>query len=162
MYSSYGRYNADAGVWMIIAAVLAVVGGIALYFTFLKKSNDGKFKGFAGWMYDFLTFKKMLIENLLRILYLICALFISLSSFAIIGESFLGFIIYLVFGNLIVRIIYEFSLILLVICRNTTDINTKLGNKCCKKEEAKVEIKPEIKPEPVQQVVEQTNTESEQ
>ena len=56
----------------IIAIVLAVVGGIALHFTFLKKSNNGKFKGFWGWMYDFLTFKKMLIENLLKILYLIC------------------------------------------------------------------------------------------
>ena len=140
MYSSYGRYGADAGIWLIISAVLAVVGGFVLYFTFLKKSNDGKFKGFAGWMYDFLTFKKMLIENLLRILYLICALFVTLASFASIGSSFLGFIITLVFGNLLIRIIYEFSLILLVICRNTTDINAKLGGKCCKSEDKKVEV----------------------
>ena len=69
--------NGEAGIWVIISAVLAVVGGFVLYFTFLKKTNEGKFTGFKGWMYDFLTFKKMLIENVLRVLYLICALFIK-------------------------------------------------------------------------------------
>ena len=134
------RGGTEAGIWVVISAVLAVIGGILLYFTFLKKSNDGKFKGFAGWMYDFLTFKKMLIENLLKVLYLICSLFVTLASFAEIGTSFLGFFITLVFGNLLIRIVYEFSLILLVICRNTTDINTKLSAKCCKPEEKKVQV----------------------
>lgn len=127
-YNSIGS-SADAGIWTIISAVVAVIGGIILYFTFLKKSNEGKFKGFAGWMYEFLSFKKMLIENILKILYLICALFITLVSFATIGESFLGFVVILLGGNLLVRIVYEFSLVMLVICRNTTDINNKLGKK---------------------------------
>ena len=128
MYSSAN----DAGIWLIISAVLAVVGGIVLYFTFLKKSNDGKFSGFLGWMYDFLTFKKMLIENLLKVLYLIVAIFITLGSFAIIGQSFLGFLVTLVGGNLVARIVYEFLLVALVICRNTTDINDKLTVKANK------------------------------
>lgn len=127
-YDDYYMYSSanDAGIWLIISAVLAVVGGIVLYFTFLKKSNDGKFSGFLGWMYDFLTFKKMLIENLLKVLYLIVAIFITLGSFAIIGQSFLGFLVTLVGGNLVARIVYEFLLVALVICRNTTDINDKL------------------------------------
>ena len=153
MYNSYTRSNAEAGIWMIIAAVIAVIGGIVLYFTFLKKSNDGKFKGFLGWMYEFLSFKKMLIENLLRVLYLICALFITLGSFGVIGQSFLSFLVILIGGNLLIRVAYEFSLILLVICRNTTDINTKLGSKCCKNEEKKVEVvqeKVEVNSENVQ------------
>lgn len=126
--------STDAGIWVIISAVVAVIGGFVLYFTFLKKSNEGKFKGFLGWMYDFLTFKKMLIENLLRTLYLIFAIFITLASFAVIGQSFLSFIVMLLGGNLVVRITYEFALILLVICRNTTDINSKLSGKCEKEE----------------------------
>lgn len=112
-------------VWLIIAAVLAIVGGIVLYFTFLNKKNDGKFKGFLGWLHDFLTFKKMFIENLLKVTYLILSIFITLSSFA--AGSFLGFIFTLILGNLAVRVIYEFSLVLLVICRNTTEINKKLS-----------------------------------
>lgn len=129
----------EAMIWMIVSIVLAVVGGIALHFTFLRKSNNGKFKGFWGWMYDFLTFKKMLIENLLKILYLICTIFVTLFSFAAIGQSFLMFLAILVLGNLSVRIIYEFSLIMLVICRNTTEINSKLNTKVEKKIEEVLE-----------------------
>ena len=117
---------ADISVWLIISVVLAIVGGLLVYFLFLSKKNEGKFKGFVGWLYDFLSFKKMFMEALLKITYLIVAIYITLSSFAIIGTSFIGFIVYLVVGNLIARLVYEFSLILLVICRNTTEINKSL------------------------------------
>ena len=120
---------ADISVWLIISVVLAIVGGLLVYFLFLSKKNEGKFKGFVGWLYDFLSFKKMFMEALLKITYLIVAIYITLSSFAIIGTSFIGFLVYLIVGNLIARIVYEFSLILLVICRNTTEINKSLkGN----------------------------------
>ena len=123
-------------IWVVISAILAVIGGIVLYFTFLSKKNEGKFTGFLGWMYDFLTFKKMMIENLLKILYLIATIFITLGSFALISTSFIAFLMTLVFGNIAARVGYELFLVTLVICRNTTDINKKLGNKeVTKKEE---------------------------
>ena len=100
-----------------------------MYFTFLKKDNEGKYTGFLGWMYDFLTFKKLTIENVLKILYLICAIFVTLSSFATISTSFIAFLVYLVVGNLVVRIAYELILVRLIICRNTTEINKKLDKK---------------------------------
>ena len=136
MYSSsYSRSllnsssAANSSIWIIVSLVLAVVGGILIYFLFLSKKNEGKFKGFVGWLYDFLSFKKMFMETLLKITYLIFALYITLSSFAFIGTNFLVFLAYLIIGNVVVRIIYEFSLLLLVICRNTTDINKKLSKK---------------------------------
>ncbi len=131
MYSSRSLFNISGAigstVWIILSLILAIVGGILIYFLFLNKKNEGKFKGFLGWLYDFLSFKKMFLEALLKITYLIVAIYITLSSFAIIGDSFLGFLLQLVLGNVIARVVYEFSLILLVICRNTTEIakNTK-------------------------------------
>ncbi len=131
MNSIFGASSASSGnsVWIIISAVVAVIGGIVLYFTFLAKKNEGKYTGFLGWMYDFLTFKKMVIENILKIIYLIAASFITLASFAIISSSFLSFILVLVIGNLITRIMYELFLVVLIICRNTTDISKKLDKK---------------------------------
>lgn len=123
----YSMRGAELGVWGIISAVIAVIGGFVLYFTFLSKSNEGKFTGWKGWMYDFLTFKKMVIENILKIVYLILAIFITLSSLGVISESFLGFLAYLIVGNLVLRVIYELSLVILIICRNTTEINKKLS-----------------------------------
>lgn len=124
--STPSLFSEGNAVWVIISLVLAVVGGIVLYFTFLSKKNEGNYTGFLGWMYDFLTFKKMVIENILKILYLIIAMFITLSSFSVISTSFLAFIVYLVVGNLIARIGYELFLVVLIICRNTTEISKKL------------------------------------
>ena len=119
----------NSSVWLIVSIILAVVGGILIYFLFLSKKNEGKFKGFVGWLYDFLSFKKMFMEALLKITYLIVALYITLSSFALIGVNFWAFLGTLIIGNVVARLIYEFSLLLLVICRNTTEINKKLSKK---------------------------------
>lgn len=124
-----------SSVWLIVSLILAIVGGILVYFLFLSKKNEGKFTGFLGWLYEFLSFKKMFLETLLKITYLIFAIYITLSSFAIIGDSFLGFLLTLVLGNVIVRVIYEFSLILLVICRSTTEIAKNTSKKSTDKKQ---------------------------
>ena len=136
MYNSYGVSSTildsspkfvASGIWTIVSVILAIIGGIVLYFTFLSKKNEGKFTGFLGWLYDFLTFKKMMIENVLKILYIIVAFFATLSSFGLISISFLAFLLTLVIGNVLTRVIYELLLVKLVICKNTTEINKKLN-----------------------------------
>lgn len=133
MYSSRSLISMSnavgSTVWIVLSLILAIVGGILVYFLFLSKKNEGKFKGFVGWLYDFLSFKKMFLEALLKITYLIVAIYITLSSFALIGTSFLSFLLTLVLGNVIARVVYEFSLILLVICRNTTEIAKNTSKK---------------------------------
>lgn len=126
-----------AAIWMIISAVLAIVGGLVLYFTFLSSKNDGKFKGLLGWMYDFLTFRKMMLESILRIFYLILVIFVTLAGFAM-GNVLVCLLTILV-GNVVVRLVYEFALIMLVICRNTSEISKKLNSKEVKEIE-KVEV----------------------
>ena len=119
-------------IWAIIAAVIALIGGIVLYFTFLKSKNEGKFKGFLGWLYDFLTFRKMMLEALLRICYLILVIYVTLIGFA--AGNILVCLLTILIGNLAIRFVYEFALILLVICRNTSEISRKLNVKEVKEE----------------------------
>lgn len=126
--------------WMLVSVIIAIVAGVAIYFTFLDKKNDGKYKGAKAWWYDFLTFKKLVIEDVLKICYIITALYITLSSFAFISSSFLTFLGVLLVGNLIARIVYELALILVLIWRNTSEINKKL--------KADVSVKEELKAEP--------------
>ena len=78
--SNFGGVAA-AGVWMIVSVILAIIGGIVLYFVVFTKQNEHKFTGTMAWIYDFFTFKKMLLETLLKILYIIVAIYITLSSF---------------------------------------------------------------------------------
>lgn len=134
------------GVWSIIALVIAVIGGIALYFTFLNKKNDGKWTGFLGWLYNTLTFKNMIVETILKILYLVIAIFITLYSLGLIAVNIILALGLLVIGNIILRVCYEFMLLAIITCRNTSDINSKLNKIIPDKKEDK-------------ETVEQTTTE---
>ncbi len=113
-----------AVVWTIIATVIAIIGGITLYFVFLKSKT--KYTGFLAKLQDFLNFKSLVLEDILKITYLILAIFITLNSFGFIASNFLSFIVTLIVGNLVLRISYEISILLIKICRNTSDINKKL------------------------------------
>ena len=130
--SMTGKLAIIGGVCMF----LAIIAGFMLFFWFLSKKNEKKFTGFLGWVYEFLDFKKMLAESILRVTYLIFASYVTLFSFGYllfteggsIGGRLLTFLMFLVFGNAVVRVAYEFMLIALIICRNTTEINNKIGN----------------------------------
>ncbi len=118
--------TASASVWSIIAAVLAVVGGILVVTLFLKKGNKSKLKGFWKWLYDFLNFDVLTLDIILRAFYSAVSIYIVLTSFEMIGISFVLFLVYLIGGLLLVRLIFEMLLMIIKICRNTTEINDKL------------------------------------
>ena len=116
------------GTWLIVSAVLAIVGGIFGYVAFVSKKK-GNYKGFMAWLHDFLNFKTFFVEIVLKVLYMITAIYITLSSFSYIGQSVATFFIMLIFGNIIARIGYEMVLMFLTVVRNTTEINEKLSSK---------------------------------
>ena len=111
-------------VWTIVSVVLALGAGITFYIIFLRSKKP--FKGFLKVMHDFFTFKTLLIDEILKITYMVLAFFITLVSIAYIYPNPLMFLIILVGGNASLRIVYELSILLIKICRNTTEINEKL------------------------------------
>ena len=113
-----GSNNSMNGVvvWTIISAVIAIIGGITLYFVYLKSEN--KFTGFLAKLQDFLNFKSLLIEDILKITYLVLAIFITLNSLGLIAVNIGSFFLTLIVGNLILRISYELSILIIKICKN--------------------------------------------
>ena len=137
--SSYGSTSslygtaAGAGIWGIIALILAIVGGILVYFLFVKAKTEPKGK-FLKWLKDFLSFKVMWIEPILKVVYYMATIFVILYSFTFFGMfnilggmAFLMFLLTLILGPVIIRIVYEASMMFIMIWRNTKDIsdNTK-------------------------------------
>ncbi len=118
-------FNTGSTVWTLVSLILALIGCFVVYFLFVVKKDHPKQK-FVAWLKDFLSFKKMLIEDILKIAYLFFAIFITLGSFALIGTSFLSFLLTLVLGNIIARITFEGILIMIMIWKNTNEINKKL------------------------------------
>ncbi len=118
-----------AGIWLIIASILAIVGGILVYFLFVKAKAEPKNK-FLKWLKDFLSFKVMWIEPILKVVYYIATIFIVLNSFSFLalgGNGVLMWLATLVLGPVILRVLYEATMMFIMIWRNTRDIadNTK-------------------------------------
>ena len=118
-----------AGVWGIIASILAIVGGILVYFLFVKQKTEPKNK-FAKWLKDFLNFKIMWIEVILKIVYYVATIFIVLFSFSFFGMTniygggaILMFFLCLILGPIAVRLAYEAGMMFVMIWRNTQDIS---------------------------------------
>lgn len=128
--SSYNASTITAvSIWMIIALVLAVVGGILVYFLFVKAKKEPKGK-FAKWLKDFLSFKIMWIEAFAKVFYYALTIFAILSSFAFLsmgGAGFLMFLCTLILAPIFIRIGYESFIMFIMVWRNTKDIadNTK-------------------------------------
>lgn len=117
------------GIWMIIAAIISIVGGILLYFLFVKAKEEPKGK-FLKWLKDFLTFKVMWIEPILKVVYYIATIFIILNSFSFLslgGYGVMMWLLTLILGPVILRVAYEATMMFIMIWRNTRDIaeNTK-------------------------------------
>lgn len=108
-------------IWAIVAVIIAVIGGILVHFLFVKGKTEPKGK-FLQWLKDFLAFKIMWLEALLKVFYYISTIFVILFSFALISVSFVAFICTLVLGPIIIRLIYEGTMMFIMIWRNTADI----------------------------------------
>lgn len=124
--ASLSTPSTSMSVWSLISLILAVVGGILVVTLFLKKGNKSKLKGFWKWLYDFLNFDFLTLDVVLRTLYAIVTIYIILSSFDFISQSFALFIGYLISGIIVTRLIFEMMLMIIKICRNTTEINEKM------------------------------------
>ena len=112
-------------IWTIVALILSIIGGILVYFLFIKTNN--KLSDNLKKLRDLLDFRIMLIEPILKIVYLIGTIFIILFSFNFITINFISFLLILIIGPVIIRIVYEASLILVLFWKNTKIIsdNTK-------------------------------------
>lgn len=128
-YDLVAAFGSFGGVWTIIAAVLAIIGGILLYYLFVKAKENPKGK-FLKWLKDFLSFKIMWVEPILKMIYYIGTIFIMLYSFSFLqlgGNGVIMWLITLILGPIFIRLVYELSMMFIMIWRNTRDIaeNTK-------------------------------------
>lgn len=130
-YTTTANVSEGVTIWFAIASILAIVGGILVYFLFIKSKNEPKGK-FAKWFKDFLNFRIMILEPILKILYYILTIGVILMSFGFLGYGGYGvlmFFLSLVLGPVLVRVGYEFTIMFVMIWRNTKDIADNTAKK---------------------------------
>lgn len=127
-YQVAGSVTLDgfAGVWTMIALILSIVGAILLFVLFVNSKTEPKGK-FAKWLKDFLAFRVLWIEPILKMVYYFLTIFCVVGSFAFITTSPVYFLMLLIGGPIVIRLGYELVMIFIGIWRNTREVadNTK-------------------------------------
>ena len=117
-YPSTLSRGINLGTGGIIALILGIILGIIVYFVFVKKDRS-KYEGKAQRLHDVLNFRKLYLESFIKILYVICAIFIAILSIVMLftsgnfGAGLLAFILTLVLGEVITRLLYESAILVL-------------------------------------------------
>ena len=109
----------------ILALIVIIAGGLALYFLLCASRTTTRVQLPSCTMR--LTFRTFYTEKLLRALYCITVVAILVCSVVLLFSNLFGALLVFISGNLIARIVYEFALLLLVLCRNAQEINRKMG-----------------------------------
>ena len=115
-------------IMAVLGLVIGVIGAFVIFFWFMSQKNEHHFTGRLKKAYDFLHFRFYIMEGILKFCYVLMAcicttvgIFLTVSIVAI-GPG----VLLLIAGNLIVRIAYEFLLMLVLACRHLGEINRKM------------------------------------
>lgn len=141
IYDYYGYYETPAtrlmngGIFLIGAAILAVIVGVVLFVTFMSKKHEGKHQGVLEKVYNFLNFNRFYAENIVRLLYVIavCVLVLVGIALMLLGLDAHASAIFwmgaglLVLGNLAARICCELVMMFIILCRKTVSVDRRLS-----------------------------------
>lgn len=106
--------------------IIAIAAAVVIYVLFLDKEKSKSYTGFVHKLYEFLQFDTFLLEKILKIAYIFTTIYLTLSAIATIGTNIILALVMLVFGNIVLRVIYEFLMVTYKICTNVSEINKKL------------------------------------
>lgn len=128
-YNFYYTYNnpfKDLWIWVVV-----VIAAILLMICFLGKQNRGKYQGFLGHLYDFLNFRSFTLASVMKFIYLVAALGTAITTIlGLFNNGFGGFLaglLGLVIAEVLIRIMFEFLMLLIIGVSNVIEINDKLG-----------------------------------
>ncbi len=126
-------------ICVILGIIAAIVCTILLYVLVLPKSKENQLTGFMKFLHDFFLFKKLYIEAVIRFFYTfstmisICVGFFLLfgkqtSLFGMSSHSTFGAGLAMIIGGpIILRITYEFMMLVIILVTNVIAINNKIG-----------------------------------
>jgi len=121
----YSTVNYDYILSNILTLVIiALAATIIIYFVFMDKEES--YTGIIKKIYDYLHFNTFLIDNILKFLYIFLSILLTILSLIYIRDTVLGGLSLLIFGNIILRIIFESIMVLYKIYINLRDINKKM------------------------------------
>ena len=133
MYNDYYDYPVTTNQipFIIIAALLAIVGSVLAFIYILPESKRPKLNVFFKKLADIFNFKSLLIEKIIKFTYVLVTLFTILYGFFMLfmqtfGQSLaLPGILVMILGPIAIRLTYEMTMMFIILLKNVIEINNK-------------------------------------
>ena len=105
-YGSFGSSGGAVAGLGIAALVLAIVATVLVCIFVMPKKRAGQLSGFLAKLHDIVNFKTLIIEKILKVLYVFTTCFVILGGFLEIfaGAPFFACLLAIVVGPFIVRL----------------------------------------------------------
>lgn len=136
MYSSYSSGISMWGGLGIIAFVFAIAATVLTLIFIVPSKRRAALPKFFQVVHDIVNFKGLMIEIILKAIYIFATVYVFLMGFFnlfnfsyLYGYTLLGSILTMVFGPIVVRLIFEVLMMFVLLVKNTIQINNKLESK---------------------------------
>lgn len=134
-YSGYGynTYNLQFAL-SIIGIVLAIAATVLLLIFVVPEKKREKLPTFFKAIHDICNFKGLLLEKVLKVLYIFSTLNVIFGGFlnwfkgGNFGLNFLVGLAMMVLGPIVLRLVYEALMLFVLLVKNVIQINNKLKN----------------------------------
>lgn len=120
--------------FIVIAIIAAIAVAILSFIFLLPEKKRPTLNKFLRVVSDIFNFKSLLLEKILKFFYIVLTTFFLVFGFFMLfmqtwGRSLAptGLLI-MIISPLVIRILFEASMMFIVLVKNTIDINKKLGN----------------------------------
>lgn len=122
----------DATIVVVISALVSLVIAILLWALVLPEKKRPKLGKFFVFLADIFNFKSLLIEKILKFTYVFLTFFAIVFGFCMLfivsyGESMVLYgVLVIILGPIAIRLVYELSLLGIILVKNVIEINNKI------------------------------------
>ena len=141
MFNPYGAYNygydsiQSTLILMIVAVVLAIVCTVLSFIFITPEKKRGTLPKFFQIVHDVFNFKGLMIEAILKALYIFFTLFAILYNFFLLFVQTWTGLFGLILAPIFIRLIFEFLMMAILLVKNVISINNKLQKESESKKE---------------------------
>ncbi len=127
MYNYY-RVVQLSEVFSIVSLILAIAAMVLSFIFIIPAKKRNKLPKFFQIIHDIFNFNGLVIEVILKALYIVSTIFTILYSFFMIftGYGVFGWILTMILGPVIIRIVFELIMMSILLVKNVIAINVKL------------------------------------
>lgn len=136
----YGLFNAGGmsylGSLSVFALILAIVVTVLTFIFIVPQKRLKKLNKFGKFLHSTVNFKYLIIEKILQALYIFSTVYVVFCGFFMLfitvdgyrEDHWLGLegLALMILGPIVLRLAYEFSIMLILLVKNVIEINSKL------------------------------------